>query len=142
MKFIAKTLFGLEGILAEELFGLGADNITKANRAVVFDGDQDMIYTVNYMSRFTVSLLLQIAEFDIRSSDDLYDSGKRIRWEKYFGPDDTFIIKPVVKSQLFNHTGYAALRLKDSVADYFRKEFQRQRIRKVFPLSCCDRFLI
>jgi len=35
--------------------------------------------------------------------------------------DDTFSIVPVVNSDLFNHTGFAALKAKDAIADYFRK---------------------
>jgi putative N6-adenine-specific DNA methylase len=36
-------------------------------------------------------------------------------------PGDTFSIVPVVNSDLFRHTGYAALVVKDALADRFRK---------------------
>jgi putative N6-adenine-specific DNA methylase len=48
-------------------------------------------------------------------------AGLRIEWENIMGPDDTFSIVPVVNSPLFNHSGYAGLVLKDSIADHFRR---------------------
>jgi putative N6-adenine-specific DNA methylase len=121
MKFIAKTLFGLENILAHELEDLGAGKITIANRAVLFEGDTEMMYRVNYMSRTAMSVLMQIHEFRIWSAEDLYKNGLEIEWSKFMDVEDTFSIVPVVQSPFFNHTGYAALKLKDAVADYFRK---------------------
>ena len=120
MRFIAKTLFGLEDVLAGELIDFGATDIEKVNRAVLFSGDLHLLYYVNYMSRTAISVLLQIAEFDISSADDLYRKSLGINWETYLDPEMTFVVVPVVNSGFFNHTGYAALKLKDSIADYFR----------------------
>jgi putative N6-adenine-specific DNA methylase len=120
MKFVAKTLFGLEEVLAKELSALGAKEIIPANRAVLFTGDMSLLYKVNYSSRTALSVLMPISEFWIKSSDDLYNKGLKIEWENYMDVDNSFSVAPVVQSQLFNHTGYAGLKLKDAVADYFR----------------------
>lgn len=120
MRFVAKTLYGLEDVLARELSDLGAAEIEKANRAVLFSGDMGLMYSVNYMSRCAVSVLNVIAEFEIRSADDLYLKSQKISWDRYLDPESTFSVIPVVKSVHFNHTGYAGLKLKDSIADYFR----------------------
>lgn len=126
MKFVAKTLYGLEAVLADELVGLGASDIEKANRAVIFSGDRNLLYRVNYCSRTALSVLMHVAEFRIRSKDDLYREGSKISWDRYLDPDDTFSIVPVVNSPHFSHTGYPGLILKDSIADYFRKRFGRR----------------
>ena len=126
MRFVAKTLYGLEDVLAGELSDLGAGDIEKANRAVLFCGDLGLMYSVNYMSRCAVSVLLRIGEFDIRSADDLYLKSQKIKWERYIDPENTFSVIPVVKSVHFNHTGYAGLKLKDSIADYFRSRTGRR----------------
>jgi len=122
MKLIAKTLFGLEEVLAEEISNLGAVDVQLANRAVLFKGDKSLLYKVNYCARTALSVLMQVAEFRIKSKDDLYNGGARIKWEQFMGPDDTFSIVPVVNSQYFSHTGYAGLILKDAIADYFRQK--------------------
>jgi putative N6-adenine-specific DNA methylase len=126
MKFIAKTLYGLENILAKELREIGAQKITVSNRAVIFEGDLRLMYTANYVSRTSLSILYELSEFTIRTADDLYRKGRTIEWEKYLDLDDTFSIVPVIKSPVFNHTGYAALILKDSIADYFREKKGRR----------------
>jgi putative N6-adenine-specific DNA methylase len=126
MKLIAKTLYGLEKVLAEELIGLGAGDIQTANRAVLFQGDKGLLYRVNYCTRTALSVLMNVAEFRIRSKDDLYDGGMKIEWDKYMDADDTFSIVPVINSPIFSHSGYAGLILKDAVADYFRKKSGRR----------------
>jgi putative N6-adenine-specific DNA methylase len=121
MRFIAKTLFGLEDILAKELTALNASNVKAANRAVMFNGNKELLYTVNYCSRTALSVLMQVSEFRIRSKDDLYKAGSEIEWDKYMSADNTFAVTPVVNSTQFAHSGYAGLLLKDAIADYFRK---------------------
>jgi putative N6-adenine-specific DNA methylase len=126
MKLIAKTLYGLETVLAEELVILGATDIEKVNRAVTFSGDRNLLYRVNYCSRTALSILMQVADFRIRSKDDLYREGSGIDWNRYLDPDDTFSVVPVVSSRHFSHTGYPGLILKDAIADYFRNKSGRR----------------
>lgn len=126
MRFIAKTLYGLEGVLSEELSGLGALNVQNANRAVSFEGDQSLLYRVNYCTRTALSVLMPVSVFRIRSKDDLYKSGTKIEWDRYMDADDTFSIVPVINSPHFTHSGYPALLLKDAVADYFRNKTGRR----------------
>ena len=66
MRFVAKTLYGLEKVLAEELINMGATDVQTANRAVLFNGDISLLYTVNYCVRTALSILMPIAEFRIR----------------------------------------------------------------------------
>ena len=122
MKLIAKTLYGLEKVLSEELIKLGAEHVQAVNRAVVFEGDQYLLYKANYCLRTAMSVLVQIAEFRIRSSDDLYKNCLRVNWKEYLDPEHTFSVVPVVNSPIFRHTGYAGLLLKDAIADWFRKK--------------------
>ncbi len=126
MRLVAKTLYGLEKVLAEELINLGATDVQTANRAVLFKGDMSFLYTVNYCVRTALSILMPVAEFRIRSKDDLYKAGSKIEWEKFLNPDDTFSIVPVINSPHFGHSGYAGLLLKDAIADTFRNRTGRR----------------
>ena len=122
MRFVAKTLYGLEQVLARELTDLGASGVQAANRAVFFEGDKTLLYRANYSVRTALAFLMPVAEFRIRTKEDLYSGGSKVEWTNYMGENDTFSIVPVVNSPLFGHTGYAALVLKDAIADYFRKK--------------------
>lgn len=126
MKFVAKTLYGLEKVLSEELISLGAGNIQTANRAILFEGDKSLLYRVNYSVRTALSVLMPIADFRIRSKEDLYKGGSKIEWDRFMDIDDTFSIVPVINSPHFGHTGYAGLIIKDAIADYFRNKTGRR----------------
>ena len=126
MKFVAKTLYGLEKVLSEELIGLGAGNIQTANRAILFEGDKSLLYRVNYSVRTALSVLMPLADFRIRSKEDLYKGGSKIEWDRFMDTDDTFSIVPVINSPHFGHTGYAGLIIKDAIADYFRNKTGRR----------------
>ena len=120
MKLTAKTLYGLENVLVRELEAMGASGIKPANRAVLFSGSRELMYRVNYCSRTALSVLMPIADFRIRSKDDLYRKASEIRWSEFMDADGTFSVVPVVNSKLFSHTGYPGLIVKDAIADYFR----------------------
>jgi putative N6-adenine-specific DNA methylase len=126
MKFIAKSLYGLEPFLADELKALGAEEIIRANRAVLFSGDMALLYKANYNLRTALSVLMPVKEFRIRSADDLYRKSLQIEWDMFMDIDNTFSVSAVVQSQLFNHTGYAGLKLKDAIADYFRNIYGKR----------------
>ena len=126
MKFVAKTLYGLEKVLSEELISLGAGNVQTANRAILFEGDKSLLYRVNYSVRTALSVLMPIADFRIRSKEDLYKGGSKIEWDRFMDIDDTFSIVPVINSPHFGHTGYAGLIIKDAIADYFRNKTGRR----------------
>ena len=72
MKYIAKTLYGLESVLAGELESMGASDVMPLNRAVAFAGSREMLYRVNYCARTALSVLMPVADFRIRSADELY----------------------------------------------------------------------
>lgn len=126
MKFVAKTLYGLEKVLSEELISLGAGNVQTANRAILFEGDKSLLYRVNYSVRTALSVLMPLSDFRIRSKEDLYKGGSKIEWDRFMDIDDTFSIVPVINSPHFGHTGYAGLIIKDAIADYFRNKTGRR----------------
>jgi putative N6-adenine-specific DNA methylase len=120
MKFTAKTLYGLENIMAGELEKLGASEIKPVNRAVLFSGSKELLYRVNYCSRIALSILVPLSGFRIRSKEDLYRKASEVNWSEIMDHESTFSVAPVVRSDLFDHSGYPALIVKDAIADYFR----------------------
>lgn len=122
MKFTAKTLYGLENVLAQELGELGASDIVPVNRAVMFNGSKELLYKVNYCSRVALSVLVQLSGFRIRSKEDLYKKASEVKWSEVMDEDSTFSVAPVVLSELFDHSGYPALVVKDAIADFFRSK--------------------
>ena len=121
-KLIAKTFAGLEELLAKELESIGAENIEQGNRMVTFDGDKEMLYKANFCLRTAVKVLKPIREFKANDADEVYEEVKKIEWSDYMDVDDTFIVDAVVFSDEFRHSRFAAYRVKDAIADYFREK--------------------
>ena len=56
-RYVAKTMMGMEPLVAEELKELGASNIQEKRRAVFFEGDLELLYRANLELRCAVSIL-------------------------------------------------------------------------------------
>jgi putative N6-adenine-specific DNA methylase len=123
---LAKTLYGLENVLADELKSIGADQIKIANRAVYFSGDKEMIYKANYYLRTAICILIPIRTFKINDENDLYKKVQEIDWSLYMNLKMTFAVESTVYSSKFKHTQYPALKVKDSIADQFRQKTNRR----------------
>ncbi len=122
----AKTLYGLEEILAAELIGLGADNVQIGRRVVSFSGNNELLYKANFHCRTALRILKPIAEFKANNPDEVYDNIKKIDWDHYLSNNKTFAIDAVVYSLTFTHSKFVAYRVKDAIADWFtEKELKR-----------------
>lgn len=122
-KMVAKTMMGLEEILAEELKACGAENIECGSRAVSFEGDMRVLYRANYTCRTALSILKPFAEFEANDDQELYNQVYQIKWEKILDVDCTFMIDSTTSGEYFTHSYYAALKTKDAIVDRFRRNF-------------------
>ena len=125
-QLLAKTLFGLEQVLADELKAIGAEDIVILKRAVSFTGDKEIMYRSNYCCRTALRILKPIAKFSVNSADELYNNVKRINWPQYLDLNETFAIDETVGSSVFSHTKFVALKAKDAIADRFRMKFGKR----------------
>ena len=126
-KMIAKTFYGFENILCNELLKLGAQKITKGLRSVSFYGDTGFMYKSNLSLRTALKILKPIKEFKFNDLDAYYESIKSIEWEKYMNIDSSFSINSVVfHSKIFNNSKFTSLKAKDAIVDRFRSLFGRR----------------
>ena len=126
-KMVATTLFGLEGVLANELNKLGAKEVKESVRSVSFRGDKGFLYKANIALRTAVRILKPIKTCKVFDEEDLYESIQKIKWEKYLDADGTFAIGSVVNSNNFtSNSHYISLKSKDAIADYFRHKYHKR----------------
>jgi len=123
---LAKTMFGLEEILAEELRKLGAQNVKPMNRAVSFKGDKGFMYKANLNLRTALRVLKPIAHFQAHDEKELYRELCKIDWTEIFDLEATFATHATTHSEVFTHSKYASLVMKDAIADTFRKKFDKR----------------
>ena len=126
-KMIAKTFYGFEDILADELLVLGAQKINKGLRSVSFYGDKGFLYKSNLCLRTALKILKPVNEFKFTDSDDYYKNINNFAWENLLSVDSSFIINSVVfHSKTFNNSKYASLKAKDAIVDRFRDKFKNR----------------
>jgi len=120
---VAKTLFGIEEVLAEELQSLGAINVRLLNRAIAFSGDRKLLYKANYNLRTALKILVPLSESEISNENELYSFIRTVSWDNYMGVNDTLAVEATLKSDLFTHSQFVAQRIKDAIVDQFRDKY-------------------
>ncbi len=131
---VAKTFLGLEGVLADELRALGAEDVTEGNRVVAFKGDKEMLYRANFACRTAVRILKPFITLRSTGADDLYEQLKSFDWEQLMTVNTTFAIDATVYSEDFNNSRFVTYRVKDAIADFFNEKYgKRPSIRLTNP---------
>ncbi|HEY5689481.1 MAG TPA: THUMP domain-containing protein [Yeosuana sp.] len=119
---VAKTLFGFEDLLANELTQLGAQEVKTGVRNVSFSGDKGFMYKSNLALRTAIKILKPIETFVVTGEQDLYDKIKKMPWEDYLKPTGTLAIDATIHSELFTNSLYIAQKTKDAIVDRFRDQ--------------------
>ena len=119
-EMVAKTLFGFEELLENELRQLGAQHIKKGVRNVRFTGDKGFMYKCNMGLRTAIKILKPILQFNVKDENELYKKIKDIAWEKYIDVDSTLAVSATLSGDRFTHSQYIALKTKDAIVDRFR----------------------
>lgn len=117
---MAKTFYGFESLLEEELKKLGAQDVTKMNRAVLFKGDKGFLYKANLCLRTALKILVPIHTSRVPSEQVLYQVAYDYPWENHFSSTSTFMIDSVVFGDTFTHSLYVSQKVKDAIVDRFR----------------------
>jgi putative N6-adenine-specific DNA methylase len=131
---VAKTLFGLEEILAQELKTLGAQAVKIGVRNVQFVGDTGFMYKANLCLRTALRILKPIHRSNISKIDDVYQAMHDIAWEDIMSENSTFAIRATVMTSDPHNTMYVALKAKDGLVDRLRtRRGTRPNVDKDFP---------
>ncbi len=93
LNFCAPCLFGLEGIVADELRRMGAATVTPQNGRVLFSGEPALLARANIGSRCAERIQLQLGAFPATSFDALFEGVRALPWERFIRPKDAFPVK-------------------------------------------------
>ncbi|MFM1880002.1 MAG: hypothetical protein RLZZ344_236 [Pseudomonadota bacterium] len=115
---------GLEALLLEELQDQPGISEASAGRGGVwFRAEAAAIARANLWCRIPTRILLAVEQFRLRRPEDLLEAARRVPWEHYFGPDQTFRVDVnQARRPLFAlAANFAVLKIKDGVCDRFRE---------------------
>ena len=93
LTFVIPTLFGLEGIAAEELRRMGMEGVRAENGRVFCRGGPGDIPKLNLRLRTGERVLLHLGSFPAVTFDQLFEGVRKLPWERFIPPTGQFPVK-------------------------------------------------
>jgi putative N6-adenine-specific DNA methylase len=116
---------GVEGYLADEvhrLTGLACDDLLTGRGGVVLRASWRDAMRLNLRSRLAQRVLVQLSHTLYRGENDLYEAASAIPWEIWFTARHSFKVEVTAQHSPLKSLNFAALKIKDAVADRFRQK--------------------
>jgi putative N6-adenine-specific DNA methylase len=128
---------GVEGFLADEIHGItgltGQDLMTGRGGVVVRASWREAML-LNLHCRLAQRVLVQLSQTLYRNEKDLYEAASDVAWEIWFTTQQTFKIEVTAQHSPLTSLNFAALKIKDAVADRFRaKRGERPDVNTQWP---------
>ncbi len=102
-RFCVPCLFGLEGLVADELRRMDAQEVAAENGRVYFSGDEAMLARANLCLRMGERVLLELGRFEAQTFDQLFEQTKALPWEQWIPRDAAFpVAGHSLNSKLFS----------------------------------------
>lgn len=103
MQLVATCLFGLEGLLGEEIDNLGYKRIETIDGRITFEAPSEAIAICNIRLRTAERVLIKLGSFKAFTFDQLFEGTKSLPWDDYIGKNDAFPVKGhSIRSKLFS----------------------------------------
>ncbi len=103
MELVATCLFGLEGLLGEEIDNLGYKRTETIDGRVTFEAPIEAIAKCNIRLRTAERLLIKLGSFKAYTFDNLFEGTKKLPWADFVGKYDAFPVKGhSIRSKLFS----------------------------------------
>ncbi|RRD57948.1 class I SAM-dependent RNA methyltransferase [Comamonadaceae bacterium OH2545_COT-014] len=115
---------GVEDFLADEvhgLTGLAGHDLLSQRGGVRVRGGWAEVMRLNLWSRLAQRVLIELAHAPCPDEQALYALAFAVPWEQWFTPRHTFRVDITAQGSPLRSLNFAALRVKDAVADRFRQ---------------------
>ncbi len=94
LELCCPTLFGLEGIVADELrFNGKLTDVRAENGRVFFSGDEHTLAWANLNLRCAERVLILLGSFSAKTFDQLFEGVRALPWEQFIPKDGAFPVK-------------------------------------------------
>lgn len=123
-RLTARTLDGLEWLLATELEALGGLGLRVGRRTIEFSAppgrEQETLYRAVLESRTAIRVLEPLGRFRVESPESLYRAIQELDWTEQLKTSDTLRVDAAIHDTFLTHSLYAAQVVKDAVVDQLR----------------------
>ena len=114
---------GVEDFLAQEVHeitGLQGEDLRVMRGGVNLRSSWRDAMRLNLYSRLCQRVLVQLHVGEYRNEQDLYKAASDVAWEVWFTPKESFKIEITAQHSPLQSLNFAALKIKDAIADRFR----------------------
>ena len=123
-RLTARTLEGLEWLLARELEAVGAVDLRIGRRTIEFSArpgaEKETLYRTVLESRTAIRVLEPLGRFRVESPESLYRALGDVDWTEQLKTSDTLRVDAAIHDTFTTHSLYAAQIVKDAVVDQLR----------------------
>ena len=124
--YFASTAKGLEPLLLKEIAAFSPESIREIPGGMFFSGPLETALNVCLWSRTASRVFLTLSHFSASDPDELYANCIKFPWDDFMDVDQTFAVSGNVFSSNITHSQFAALKVKDSIADFFRDKYKKR----------------
>jgi len=114
---------GVEDLLAAEVKRITGTQGKAWRAGVQLAGSWRDALQLNLHSRLGQRVLIELQHNSYRSEQDLYNAAAAVAWEIWFTPKQTFKIEITAQHSPLTSLNFAALKIKDAIADRFRDKY-------------------
>jgi putative N6-adenine-specific DNA methylase len=111
---------GVEELLGHEVHRICKVPVSVMRGGVMLEGSWRDAMLLNLHSRLAMRVMVQLAHRPYQNERDLYDAASEVAWEIWFTNKNTFKIEMTSQHSPLKSLNFAALTIKDAVADRFR----------------------
>jgi len=123
-RLTARTLEGLEWILAREIEAVGGRDLRVGRRTIEFSAppgaEKETLYRTVLESRTAIRVLEPLGRFRVDSPESLYRALQEVDWTEQLKVSDTLRVDAAIHDTFTTHSLYAAQIVKDAVVDQLR----------------------
>jgi len=123
-RLTARTLEGLEWILAREIEAIGGHDLRVGRRTIEFSpppgAEKETLYRTVLESRMAIRVLEPLGRFRVDSPESLYRALQEVDWTEQLKVSDTLRVDAAIHDTFTTHSLYAAQIVKDAVVDQLR----------------------
>lgn len=125
-KLVCPCMLGVEGLVADELRRMEAEEVEAQNGRVVFAGSEEMLARANLWSRCGERIQILMGEFSARSFEELFQGVRALPWERWIGKRDAFPVKgSCLSSQLASVPDCQSI-VKKAVVERLKRKYSLQ----------------
>jgi len=126
LEFYAAAIPGTEKALCEELRELGFASVRLNRGGVPFRGTWQDGWRACLESRIAQRIQVLVSRFPAPTQDALYAGIRAFDWSRFVSYRQTLAVSAVCRGCAINHSGFAALKIKDAIVDQVREQTQRR----------------